>query len=365
MGGAAEPRVCVVGQHELDYPRNIVNQRLIRAAGYTISLCHSRGHPLLRTLSILAQYLRVARGAKLVFATEGSARHIPWIKLATLWTGHAIVFDPFISHYNTDVEDRKLYRAWSYGGLRATCRDYVGCRFADYLVFDTHEHKAYFFERYGLGSKPYRIVPVGVDEDVFRVRPVPVRRVGQPCEVLFYGTYIPLHGIDVILNAADRLRGDGSLRFTLIGEGQELARIRELAERMALPSLRFLGSLAPERLAEHIAGADLCLGIFDAGIKAGQVVPNKVVQCAAMMKPIITRRSNAVERYFRDGVSARLVPPGDAVALATAISDLARDPAQCAALGRGARDVFERHFSQHAQLRTMRELLDEAAAVRH
>jgi glycosyltransferase involved in cell wall biosynthesis len=360
----AGPRVCVVGQHELDYPRNIVNQRLMRAAGYEVSLCHSRGPTLLRTLSMIRQYLRAAPGAQLVFATEGSQRHIPWLKLAALWNGHAVAFDPFISHFNTEVEDRKLYGAWSYGGLRARCRDWLGCHSADFLVFDTAEHKDYFYRRYRLGEKPYRVLPVGVDEQVFRVRPAPPRSSQRRCEVLFYGTYIPLHGIDVILEAADRLRGDPALQFTLLGAGQELPRMRALAEQLALPNLRFAEPLAPAPLAEQIARADVCLGIFDTGIKAGQVVPNKIVQCAAMQKPIITRSSSAIERYFRDGESARLVPPGDAPALARALAELARDLPLRELLGRGARAVFEGEFSAAAQVQTMRSLLEEAAAAR-
>jgi glycosyltransferase involved in cell wall biosynthesis len=363
LAGVEPPRVCVVGQHELDYPRNVVNQQLMRAAGYQISLCHSRARVPFRTWSIVAQYLRAAKTARVVFATEGSHRHIPWLRLATLWTRQAIVFDPFISLYNTEVEDRRLYRPGSLGAAVARLRDGLACRCADYLVFDTEDHKAYFFERYRL-AKPYRILRVGVDEAVFRPRPVQPRAAGEPCQVLFYGTYIPLQGIDVIVAAAERLRADRSIAFTLIGDGQERARIRALAEPLALPNLRFVERLPPEQLAERIAAADICLGVFDSGIKAAQVVPNKVVQCAAMQKPVITRHSPAIEREFRAGSSVCLVPAGDPAALAAAVASLARDAPRRAALALEARKVFEEHFSVAAQTALMRALLDEASRGR-
>jgi glycosyltransferase involved in cell wall biosynthesis len=354
------PGVCVVGQHELDYPRNVVNQRLMRAAGYRITLCHSRARVPFRTWSIIAQYLRAAKCSRVVFATEGSHRHVPWLKLATLWTHQAIIFDPFISLYNTEVEDRKLYRPGSLGAAVARVRDRLACRCADYLVFDTEDHKEYFFERYGL-DKPYRILRVGVDEAVFRPRPVQPKAAGEPCQVLFYGTYIPLQGIDVIVAAAQRLRADRSIAFTLIGDGQERARIRALADPLALPNLTFVERLPPEQLAARIAAADICLGVFDAGIKAAQVVPNKVVQCAAMQKPIITRHSPAIEREFRAGTSAWLVPAGDPAALADAVSSLAGDASRRASLALEARKVFDAHFSLAAQTSTMRAVLDEAS----
>jgi glycosyltransferase involved in cell wall biosynthesis len=351
-----ERRVCVVGQHELDYPRNVVNQQLMRAAGYAITLCHSRARVPFRTWSILGQYLRRAGDSQVVFATEGSHRHIPWLKLLALLKRQSIVFDPFISLYNTEVEDRKLFAPGSLRARLASFRDRVSCHCADYLVFDTLSHKDYFFQRYRL-EKPFSIVRVGVDEATFRPRDSPPKVANEPCQVLFYGTYIPLQGIEVIVRAAAQLRSEPSIAFTLIGVGQEYARIRALAEALALKNVMFIERLTPRRLAEFIASADVCLGIFDGGINAEQVVPNKVVQCAAMQKPIITRRSPAVERDFAPG-SVLLVPPDDPVALADAILSLAHDAGLRAELATRARAVFLERFSIAAQAANMRALLD-------
>ena len=350
--------ICVVGQHGLDYPRNVVNQRLMRAAGYSIELCHSRAPSFLRTLSILSQYWRVASRAQIVFATEGSHRHLLWLKLASLRAGHKIIFDPFISLYNTEVEDRKLHAPLSPKAWLARWRDFCSCWCASCLVFDTSEHKNYFFERYRLGDKPYRIIPIGVDENTFHPRHSD-RGADGICEVLFYGTYIPLQGIDVIVAAAHHLRGEPSIRFTLIGDGQERRRIETLAERLQLPNVTFIGQIDTASLASRIARADVCLGIFDAAIKASQVVPNKVVQCAAMKKTIITRTSPAIVTYFEHDVSALLIPPGDSGALARAIMQLAAAPERRAALAREARRVFEQHFSQAAQVPMMKGLLSD------
>jgi glycosyltransferase involved in cell wall biosynthesis len=347
-----------VGQHELDYPRNVVNQRLMRAAGYSIELCHSRAPSFRRTLSILAQYWRVAPQVQIVFATEGSHRHLLWLKLAALCAGHKIIFDPFISLYNTEVEDRKLHSPLSPMAWLARWRDFCSCWCASCLVFDTYEHKTYFFDRYGL-DKPYQIIPVGVDETTFWPRPAPRPSEDGRCDVLFYGTYIPLQGIDVIVAAAQLLQRQPAIRFTLVGNGQERPRIEALVKRLKLTNLTIAEPLHPARLAERIAEADVCLGIFDSAIKASQVVPNKVVQCAAMQKAIITRRSPAITRYFEDDESAVLVPPADPAALAAAIVRLAAAPDQRAALGLGARATFERHFSQAAQVPLMDELLSD------
>jgi glycosyltransferase involved in cell wall biosynthesis len=356
---ASAPVVCVVGQHETDYPRNVFNQRLMRAAGYELVVCHRRGHWFGRTVSIVAQYVRRGRGAAVAFATEGAHRHVPWIKLASLGTGQTLIFDPFISRYNTEVEDRKLYSPRSIRALRARLRDWVSCHAADVLVFDTLEHQRYFYEHYKL-DKPYRILRVGVDEALFHPRALQPRSEGAPLDVLFFGTYIPLQGVDVIVAAAEILRDRPELRFTLIGEGQELPRIRAAVESAKLGNVELARSLPVEALAERTARADLCLGVFDPGLKAGQVIPNKVVQYAAMQKPFITRQSASVERDFKHAESTWLVEPGDPASLARAILALAADADLRARLARGARAVFEREFSLAAQTERMRTLLDDA-----
>ena len=213
-------------------------------------------------------------------------------------------------------------------------------------MFDTHEHEEYFREHYR-PSAPATVLEVGVDEEVFCPGAPTVAR-QDDFEVLFYGTYIPLHGIETILDAAHALKDREGLRFTLIGHGQEYDAMRRRADALELDNVRFVDPMPPTELAEHIRRADVCLGIFGTSRKAGSVVPNKVVQCAAMAKPMITRDSTAVRRYFQDGDNVRLVPAADAESLARAVDELQRDADARGRIGRAARSVFEEHFSAEA-----------------
>ncbi len=358
-------KICVLGHHELDYPRNQCIQKLIALTGREIILCHSRAAFPWRHFILAWKYLKVHRQISCIWITEGGHRLVPWIKLFALLTHKKIVFDPFISRYNTRIEDRQLYKR---GGLQAwIClwQDWSGCFFADYLIFDTAEHKHYFYHKYHL-SQPFTIIPVGVDENIFHLRKkvtlVDSSMVQNKTQILFYGSYIPLQGIDTILKAAEILKDNSNMAFTLIGKGQTYAQMRALAQQLKLTHVGFLDWMTPEELALKIQQADICLGIFGDTVKAGNVVPNKIVQCAAMGKAMITRDSEAIRHYFQDQTDLILVPAANAEALCEQIKVLCENSIFGKKLEQNTRIIFENYFSLHGTLKPMERLLKQVEA---
>jgi glycosyltransferase involved in cell wall biosynthesis len=137
--------------------------------------------------------------------------------------------------------------------------------------------------------------------------------------VLFYGQYIPLHGIPVIIEAARLLR-DLPIAWTLIGRGQESQLVDRMIAAEPLPGLTRIPWVDYPGLGQHLAEADLCLGIFGTSDKAASVIPNKVFQLVCAGRPLITRDSPAIRELFPlPGDCIRLVEAGSASALADAI----------------------------------------------
>jgi len=90
-------------------------------------------------------------------------------------------------------------------------------------------------------------------------------------------------------------------------------------------------------------------------------LPKTVIESMALgVAPIVTRTGGSPELVV-DGVSGLVVPPGDAAALAAAISRLAADPGLARAMGRAARERIAGHFrledSIGEHLRLYQELL--------
>mgnify|MGYP003342862166 FL=1 len=332
----------------------------MHAAGYNVHIAHSTWIFPFRHFHLAWQFIRLASHVDAVWVTEGGHRLVPFLKLFTSMAGKPLIFDPFISRYNTRVEDRRWHSPNSLQAWVCKWQDWSSCSMANYLVFDTLDHQRYFFSRYGL-KKPFSVLEIGADEAVFHPR-VPPTSSPDNHMVLFFGTYIPLQGAETILNAASILTTNPGISFIMVGEGQEHQRILSLASEKKISNVRFENFEPPENLASRIAQADVCLGIFGDTLKASMVVPNKAVQCAAMGKAIISRRSTAMESYFTDSENILFVPAGDENALAAAILKLCKEPDMREILGTQARLVYERRFSNAAHAIKIQTIMDNVLA---
>jgi glycosyltransferase involved in cell wall biosynthesis len=140
--------------------------------------------------------------------------------------------------------------------------------------------------------------------------------------ILFYGQFIPLHGIETIVRAAKLSRND-NLRWIIIGKGQEENKISSMLKDEPLNNLTWLPWVNYDELIDWIRKSDICLGIFGDTDKASRVIPNKVFQIIMAGKPLITRNSPAIKELLNaDMPGVRLVPPSDPYALITAVGEL-------------------------------------------
>jgi glycosyltransferase involved in cell wall biosynthesis len=221
----------------------------------------------------------------------------------------------------------------------------MSMRFADRVLADTEPQAEYFAGLAGIARSKVAVVPVGADERLFSaVRPPSSPDVAR-CEVLFYGTMIPLHGVDTILDAARLLADAPQIHFHLVGEGQ--VPLERLLAENPIASVRWTRRLSYAELPTAIAAADLCLGIFGTSDKAARVVPHKVYEAAAMGKAIVTADTPAMRAAFPEG-SLMLVPPGNPQALADAIRALAVAPVRRSQMGAAVRAQFQAAYTTPA-----------------
>lgn len=230
-----------------------------------------------------------------------------------------IVWDAFLSLYDTVVIDRQLVKQKSVAARLLRGMESAAVRAAKTVVLDTKAHTDYFVRLHRAGAGKMKSVFVGAEAAFFSRPAALARAAAEPFTVLFYGQFIPLHGAQTIIDAA-RLLDREAIDWRLIGDGQEAAAVAASLQASPVARLRWERWVPYPELPARIAGADLCLGIFGTGEKPAAVIPNKIFQAAAMGKAFVTRDSAAIRELFSpddDGVF--LVEAGNARALADAV----------------------------------------------
>jgi glycosyltransferase involved in cell wall biosynthesis len=328
------------GRFDPGYSRNRILRRLLGELGWTVR----DFRPRFSAPADVEARLRSIPRPDLVWVPCFRQRDLA---AASRWArrqGVPLVFDPLISAYDKQVDERGKLTPRSARAVRLLVRERALFRRADRVLADTPAHADYFADVLGVARERLAVVYVGAEEALFRPGPPNAAQGEQPPEVLFFGSFIPLQGPQVVVEAARCYQGP-PVTWTLLGRGP----LHPSCEAAAagLPNVRFEDWLPYADLPARIRLADILLGIFGTTPKAGRVIPNKVYQALACGRPVVTRLSEAYPAALAeaDGTGLVWTPAGDAKALAARVARLAADPGRVRALGEAAAETSRRYFS--------------------
>ncbi len=361
-------RICFFGTYNVEegYPRPRVLLAGLERAGHQVDQCRipfladarskleGAASPLravrlalglaLIHLRLCWRFLRMPRPQMMLVGYPGQLDVFTARLLATL-RGVPLVFDAFVSLYDTMVDDRGLVRPGSLKARLLRLIDRSSCLLADAVLLDTNAHIDYFTRSLNLPREKFIRVLIGEDDRVFTGHREPATATGRELlEVLYFGSYIPLHGLATILDAAslleDHPRGD-RVRITVCGQGQLSPELQRTYPPGSLPGVRFIHQwLTYRELIPLIEDTDVCLGIFGTTSKARRVIPLKVYAALAMGKAVVTSDTPGARELLEHGATALLSPPGDAPALLAAVLQLEADRGLAGRLGQAAATLF-------------------------
>jgi glycosyltransferase involved in cell wall biosynthesis len=315
-------RIAYLRVEDPDYPRN----RRIREylSGWhdeveiTVMRRAARGPRLLRAIADAGTILFGMHGHRVYFVSEFSLPFVPLVWIVARLNRATIVVDRFVGKYETVVEDWGRVRPGSFRANVCLLVDAAAARLADILLVDTEVRAELLRKRHRTAA---RILSLPVGAPPWATAAPTTEHPGL--RVLYYGSFQPLHGVPVILEAlADAAPGIG---LTLVGGGIR-DEIEALARSMGVDGrCTFLGHSPAEELAGIIHGHDVVLGIFGDSLKARSVIAHKVWQGLACGRPVITQDSPALDE-IRGLVGDQLIviPPADAGALSSALNEVDR-----------------------------------------
>jgi glycosyltransferase involved in cell wall biosynthesis len=183
----------------------------------------------------------------------------------------------------------------------------------------------------GIAADLIEVVPNGVDIAHFRPDPG-LTRFSTPT-VLFLGRLKRYKGVDLLLQAAARLREGGApVRLLIGGRGDDLDRLRALSRELHLGEhVEFLGFVSEEKKLELFRRAWI-----HALPSAKEGWGIAVIEAGACGTPSVASDVPGLRESVRQGETGLLVPHGDIDALAGAIRRLCADATFRDGLGRAA-----------------------------
>lgn len=349
-------RVLYFGTYRAEYSRNQIMIEGLRRNGVVVNECHeSLWHSIDDRVAVasggwrspgfwwrvikayfrlLGKYARAGDYDVMVVGYPGQfdvylARLLTWLKRRPL------VWDVFMSIYLIAIE-RGLDHKSPFTMSMLKRFEKKAFDLPDLLVQDTAEYVDWLCRTYHLEVNRFRLVPTGADDRTFFPRIAP-SQVADTFQIVYYGTFIPNHGVPVMIEAARMLKAEQGISFLFIGDGPEQAQARQISA--GLRNVQFVDWMEKDALVECIAAADLCLGAFGLTPQSLMTVQNKIYECLAMRKAVLSGDSPAMRQSFIPGKHLYLCEREPA-ALAKAISALYQEPSLCEAMAEQGYNLF-------------------------
>ncbi len=337
-------RICFFGRYDCNYSRNKVLVEGLSQNNITVIHCNSNKKGLKKYINLIKKHWKIRKDYDVLFVAFPGWHSVI---LAKFLTRKPIIFDAFVSIYDSTVFDRKNTKKGSFKARYFWFMDKLSCKLADKVLLDTNEHIKYFVEEFGLKKEKFERIFVGSPAERFS----PPEKVGSnKFVVIFYGFLIPLQGVKYILEAAGKLEDDKDIQFNIIG-----SKIKRNYKGKNFSNVNFIDDVPYERLLDLIFQSNICLGIFGDTDKAQRVIPNKVFDAIALRKPVITADTKAVRELF-DENDLLLIPTANSQELAKAILGLRSNQEKMDSLAQNGYDKFIKEVKMNVLGKNLKEI---------
>jgi glycosyltransferase involved in cell wall biosynthesis len=180
----------------------------------------------------------------------------------------------------------------------------------------------------------------------------------------YVGTIGMAHGLGTLITAAGLLRLRApDVRILIVGDGAELAALRDLASRQGLSNVLFTGLVPREKVPGILAASDIALVTLKPSDVFKTVLPSKMFEAMAAERPIVLAVEGEAQAVLEDAGAGIAVQPGNAAAMAAAIACLASDPHQRARMGQDGGSFVAREFSRALWAARYLSLLSQLSAA--
>ena len=290
-------KVLFITTKNLDYIRNSQEINIIKENSKTYKIIGSKEKSYLkRIINVYWNILKTSvKDFDLIFIGFAPQLILP------IWNfkfkKKKILIDFFISMYDTLVFDRKKIRENSIFAKILKAIDKRTILLADYIISDTKEHGKYFIEEFNADKEKINVLYLEADKSIYYEEKIEKPyKLKDKFIVLYFGSILPLQGVDIVLGAVEILKNHKDIFFYIIGP------IQKKYNKIEGDNVEYIDWLSQEELAKYINFSDLCLaGHFNKNInKAKRTIPGKAYIYDAMNKKMILGENPANHELFTE-----------------------------------------------------------------
>ena len=208
-----------------------------------------------------------------------------------------IIYDYFISIYQTIVEDRRLLRNRFLIKILIKIEHFL-LQLPSKIIVETEPIKRYLLKTFNQNLK-ISVIFTPVNENNFNFKKLQKYK-EKSIDFIYWGTFINLHGLEILLHAA-KFKKD-IYKIYLLGDGQEFQKIYELKNNLGLNNIVFDKTLISdnnkfEYFYNLLDSSRVVIGSLSDTNKNKIVITSKVMEAAAMKMPVITFYSECIDLY--------------------------------------------------------------------
>ena len=246
--------------------------------------------------------------------------------------------------YPRVADDRELMR-------KLTAQEQCCLEAADRIVTPSAVTERYLIASRGVDPAKIRVIPNGVDTDLFHPRDQGATP-DQEAEIslLYFGTLAQWQGVDLAVRAVAQICAQTPARLTILGASSSRQRepIAALAAKLGIADrVEIAAAVGQPELVEaiHRSFAVLApLALNDRNIQQG-CCPLKVLEGMAAGIPVIASDLPVVRELGEHGRHFLLVKPGSVDQIAQAVLQLRAEPELGRRLSAGARERIVSHYT--------------------
>jgi glycosyltransferase involved in cell wall biosynthesis len=276
-----------------------------------------------------------------------------------------VIGEFYISMYDTFVNDRKTVKKSSMKALKLLKSDQQFIDICDHIVFLNASEREYYLAITERPKDVEKTTLIPLTTNLKDRANLPFANKKRDKVILcWWGTFIPLHGLDKIIESAVYLKKVG-LNFSLylFGTSEELSKVyREKIEQLNLSdcvSIDNTKNFSDKSLDIFlIENCDIAFGNFGDSEKAKTVMINKIVESTSMTLPVVSQKTKALTEYFKDNESIYFCE-SHPQKIAEKVLDITKDKQQMIAVAQSSFELYVKYFSKKVYLREIVKMFDK------